>query len=124
MNSQFVHYNPKLKSRARELRKNSTLAEVLLWNELKHKQMMGYDFHRQKPIERYIVDFYCPVLRLVIEIDGESHFGREAKDKQRQKDLEGVGLMFLRFDDLTVKRNMEGVLKSIRGWIDEREKLS
>ena len=55
------------------LRKNSTLSEVLLWNELKGKKLMGIDFHRQKPIGNYIVDFFSPELRLVIEIDGITH---------------------------------------------------
>ena len=83
MKKPIVHYNPRLKKLARQLRRNSTLGEVLLWNELKRKQMMGYDFHRQKPIGEYIVDFYCPRLRLVIEIDGDSHFMREKKDAER-----------------------------------------
>ena len=68
-----LKYNPKLKRVARMLRKNSTLSEVLLWNELKGKKLMGIDFHRQKPIGNYIVDFFSPELRLVIEIDGITH---------------------------------------------------
>ena len=69
----IYHYNPKLKQRARQLRNNSTLSEVLLWNELKNGKMKGKDFHRQKPIENFIVDFFCPELALAIEIDGTSH---------------------------------------------------
>ncbi len=65
-----IRYNPKLKALARELRKNSTLSEVLLWNHLKGGQMKGYQFMRQKPIDDYIVDFYCSKLTLIIEIDG------------------------------------------------------
>ncbi|MBT6416907.1 MAG: DUF559 domain-containing protein, partial [Candidatus Marinimicrobia bacterium] len=57
-----IYYNPKLKQLARNLRNNSTLAEVLLWNELKQKRMRGYQFYRQKPILDYIVDFYCSKL--------------------------------------------------------------
>ncbi len=68
-----VYYNPKLKELACKLRKNMTLSEVLLWNQLKRKKMKGYDFHRQKLIDKYIVDFFCPKLKLIIEIDGESH---------------------------------------------------
>lgn len=55
------------------LRKNSTFSEVLLWQHLKGKQLLGYDCHRQKRIDQFIVDFYCPRLKLVIEIDGSSH---------------------------------------------------
>ena len=121
MKKPIVHYNPRLKKLARQLRRNSTLGEVLLWNELKRKQMMGYDFHRQKPIGEYIVDFYCPRLRLVIEIDGDSHFMREKKDAERQQKLEGVGLRFLRLDDLDVKFQIDKVLVTIRQWIEQHK---
>ena len=66
----MLHYDSKLKQRSRELRNYSTLAEVLLWNQLKHGKMLGYAFLRQSPIHKHIVDFYCPKLKLVIEIDG------------------------------------------------------
>ena len=66
----MIHYDPKLKKRSRELRKNSTLAEVLLWNELKRSKMLGYSFIRQRPIYKYIVDFHCPRLDPEIEMDG------------------------------------------------------
>jgi very-short-patch-repair endonuclease len=56
-----------------------TLGEVLLWQRLKRKQMRGFDFDRQRPIYRYIVDFYCKDLKLAIEIDGSSHDSEEAK---------------------------------------------
>ena len=68
----MLHYDPKLNQRSCDLRKDSTLAEVLLWNQLKHRKMLGYAFLRQRPIYKYIVDFHCPKLRLVIEIDGDS----------------------------------------------------
>jgi len=121
MKRRILHYNPKLKQRARELRNNSTLAEVLLWNVLKRKQMMGFDFHRQKPIDNYIVDFYCPELNLVIELDGDSHFLKEKEDADRQQQLERLGLHFLRFDDLDVKFQMEKILTTIREWIHTYE---
>ena len=121
MKKPIVHYNPRLKKLARQLRRNSTLGEVLLWNELKRKQMMGYDFHRQKPIGEYIVDFYCPRPQLVIEIDGDSHFMREKKDAERQQKLEGVGLRFLRLDDLDVKFQIDKVLVTIRQWIEQHK---
>jgi len=69
----IIPYNPKLKNLARQLRNNSTLAEVLLWRELKGEKILGFDFHRQKPIDEYIVDFLCSELSLVIEIDEVSH---------------------------------------------------
>jgi len=69
----IVPYNPELKSLAKELRRNMTLSEVLLWNELRKKQMLGFDFDRQRPIYNFIVDFYCKELSLAIEIDGDTH---------------------------------------------------
>jgi very-short-patch-repair endonuclease len=113
-----IHYNPKLKQRARELRKNSTLSEVLLWEELKNRKMYGYRFLRQKPIGNYIVDFFCNKLKLVIEIDGDSHDEENySNDMKRQKWLESKDLTVLRFDDLEVKKDMDNVLSSVEGWI-------
>nr|CBX29982.1 Uncharacterized protein HI0925 [uncultured Desulfobacterium sp.] len=68
-----ISYNPKLKALSRKLRKQGVLSEVLLWEQLKGKKMKGFQFMRQKPVGNYIVDFYCSKLKLVIEIDGESH---------------------------------------------------
>jgi very-short-patch-repair endonuclease len=58
-----------------------TLSEILLWQQIKGKQLFGYDFHRQKPIDEYVVDFYCPRLKLVLEIDGDSHEGKEEAER-------------------------------------------
>jgi very-short-patch-repair endonuclease len=100
-----------------------TLSEVLLWNELKQKKMMGYDFDRQKPIDEYIVDFYCKDLMLAIEIDGDSHDHEEAykADIKRQKRIEEFGIKFLRFDDLEVKKDMLNVLRTIENWIEQNQ---
>ena len=124
MRRKIIPYNPKLKELARQLRKNMTLAEVLLWNRLKQKQILGYDFDRQRPIDEYIVDFYCKDLMLAIEIDGESHNQPEAdtKDQRRQKRLEILGVRFLRFTDWEVKRDMDAVLQRIERWIRDHEK--
>ncbi|NQT72614.1 MAG: endonuclease domain-containing protein [Chloroflexi bacterium] len=113
MRRRIIPYNPKLKQLARELRKNMTLSEVLLWKQIRGKQMMGYDFHRQKPIDNYIVDFYCSELSLAIEIDGDSHSVKVAKDKARQDRLEALGVNFLRFSERDVRQNIEGVLYKI-----------
>jgi very-short-patch-repair endonuclease len=94
-----------------------TLAEIMLWNELKRKQMMGYDFDRQRPIDEYIVDFYCKDLMLAIEIDGESHIGKETYDKKRDERLDSLGVRILHFDDLEVRQNLDGVVKAIEKWI-------
>lgn len=81
----ILRYNPALKEKARELRNNSTRTEILLWTFLKGKQLRGYDFHRQKPIDEYIVDFFCNELMLAVEIDGVSHIGKELYDAKRQR---------------------------------------
>jgi very-short-patch-repair endonuclease len=116
-----IYYNPKLKALARGLRNNSTLSEVLLWRQLKARKMKGYQFMRQKPIGDYIVDFYCSRLRLVIEIDGESHVSRSREDELRQQKLESLGLSVLRFYDTDVKKNIDGVLRVIGDWIEAFE---
>jgi very-short-patch-repair endonuclease len=116
-------YNPKLKELARQLRNNSTFAEVLLWNELKNKQIKGYDFHRQKPILNYILDFFCSELYLAIEVDGITHDNevRMIKDSKRQNEIEALGISFLRFSDEDIKTQMEGVVKEIERYIERFE---
>ncbi len=118
-------YTKNLKAFSRKLRSNSTLSEVLLWNELKAGKMMGYKFNRQKPLLNYIVDFYCKPLNLVIEVDGVSHDNETSfeRDLIRQRKLEKIGLSFLRFDDLEVKRNIVSALRTVEGYIEEFEKI-
>jgi very-short-patch-repair endonuclease len=113
----IIPYNPELKEFARELRRNMTLSEVLLWNQLKQKQMLGFDFDRQRPIGNYIVDFYCKELLLAIEIDGKSHFNKYDYDEKRQKELEKSGVRILRFEDIKVKKDILNVLREIEYWI-------
>ena len=79
---------------------------------------------RQKPVENYIVDFYCSKLKLVIEIDGESHEGRFSYDMQRQQFLESMGLTVIRFNDADVKVDMNNVLMAIEGWIERNNPLT
>ncbi len=78
---------------------------------------MGFDFDRQKPLGNYIVDFYCKDLSLAIEIDGDSHYFNYDNDIDRQRDLEKLGIRFLRFDDIEVKKSIDNVLKVIELWI-------
>jgi very-short-patch-repair endonuclease len=118
MQRKILPYNPALKDLARNLRKNMTLAEVLLWNQIKKGQIQGFDFDRQHPILNYIVDFYCKDLMLAIEIDGSTHDFKIEKDEIRQRELESVGIRVLRFLDSDVKANLEGVVKSIEMWVE------
>ncbi len=121
MRRAIIPYNPKLKALARQLRQTMTLAEVLLWNQLKQGQMLGYDFDRQRPIDEFIVDFYCKDLKLAIEVDRASHTWETAPeyDARRQRRLEGLGVRFLRFTDEEVKKRMPWVLDEIDHWIRE-----
>jgi very-short-patch-repair endonuclease len=117
----IIAYNPNLKSKARRLRQNSTLAEILLWKNIKGKAL-GYEFHRQVPIDEYIVDFYCHELQLAIEVDGNSHNYNFAMDELRQHRIENLGIKVIRFTDEDVKRFMNDVLRSIQVIIIEIER--
>ena len=116
-----ILYNPKLVELAKHLRNNSTKSEVILWNYLKGKKMLGIDFTRQKPIDSYIVDFFCSKLMLAIEIDGYSHQLEEvyAKDVEKSRRLEELGIKLLRFQDVEVFQNIKGVLQVIENTILE-----
>ena len=119
MPRKIIPYEPYLKELARKLRNDSSISEIKLWSELKGKQMLGYDFHRQKPLLKYIVDFYCNELMLAIEIDGISHWEDKAvkKDNERQAELEKLGITFLRFAEEDVKKDLAGVVQTIEFWI-------
>lgn len=116
--NKIIPYNPKLKAYARKLRKESTLAEVLLWMKIKNRSL-GVQFHRQVPLLDYIVDFYCHELMLAIEIDGNSHDYKYKYDIHRQGRLEEKGVVFLRFSNIDIKNQMFMVLLSIEEKIEE-----
>jgi len=85
---------------AREFRKNQTATEQIIWEELRNKKFFNLKFKRQYLIEGYIVDFYCSELKLVIEIDGPIHLKQIKEDRLRQKDIEEIGIKFIRFKNL------------------------
>ena len=97
------------------------LSETLLWSKLKGKKIKGYKFTRQKPIGNYIVDFYSSRLKLVIEIDGESHESKFEKDNVRQKYIESLGLFVMRFLDIEIKNSLESVLVIIEKYVKDFE---
>jgi len=117
----YLPYHQNLKEFSRKLRNNSTLGEVLLWKQLRAGQLQGLTFNRQKPLGRYIVDFYCKQLQLVIEIDGGYHFEEEQKilDKERQAVLEDLGLHFLRFHDEEIRKDLPQVLQKIKDYMEQ-----
>jgi very-short-patch-repair endonuclease len=113
-----VRYDPKLKQLARELRNQSTLGEILLWRHLRQRQRLGFDFHRQKPIGHFIVDFYAPKLRLAVEIDGGTHFLKADRDATRQRILESMGVRFLRFTEKEVRKDPHVIARAVDLWIE------
>jgi very-short-patch-repair endonuclease len=107
-------YNPDLVPLASQMRRNMTRAECRIWFEYLHD--FKYPVYKQRPIDQYIVDFYCPILKLVIEVDGDSHFlsGEDIQaDAIRARILEGYGLTVLRFTNHEVMDNLEGVIMEI-----------
>ncbi|MGM0545353.1 MAG: endonuclease domain-containing protein [Bacteroidota bacterium] len=114
----ILPYKPELKELARDLRKNMTHAEVLLWERIRRKSL-GYQFHRQLPMLEYIVDFYCHELMLAIEVDGgfHNHPDISVSDLERQKQIESHGVHFLRFDNKKIKQDINFVLQEIENWI-------
>jgi len=108
-------YNKGLKKFARELRSNMTEAETYLWWKLRKRQISNCQFYRQRIVGNYIVDFYCPEWKLVIEIDGSQHCSEsgKTKDKLRDNHMSDLGLPILRFSAREVMENLEGVLEVI-----------
>jgi len=92
-----------------------------MWQQIKSKQIKGYKFLRQKPGDEFIVDFFCQDLMLAVEVDGTTHDYKIEADNVRQKRLEALGITVLRFLDIDVKRNMDGVLKGLYECIEEIE---
>ena len=111
----MLPYNINLKQYSRQLRENMTDAERHLWAKIRMKQLKGYQFYRQKPIGDYIVDFYCPKAKLVIEVDGSQHFSGEVTEDDRIRDayMNSLGLKVLRFTNTDILTHIHGVVESI-----------
>lgn len=116
----YTHSDKKLESKRRSLRKGATPQEIILWSKLRHKNL-GVKFQRQHGIGSYIVDFYCPKKKLIIEIDGIQHDNINDKnyDSERTKYFESLGFKVLRFWNNEINTNMEGVLIKIESEIDK-----
>ena len=111
----MLQYNKELKENSRSLRNNMTDAERLLWSKIKNRQIKDYRFIRQKIIGDYIVDFYCPKACLIIELDGGHHYtdNHIQKDEIRGKFLVELDFRILRFSNLDVLKNINGVIDEI-----------
>ena len=111
----MLRYTADLKGKARELRKKLTESESVLWSQLRGKQLLGIQFYREKPIGQYIVDFFAPRAKLVVEVDGSQHMEENhlQRDENRDKYLTGLGLKVLRFNSRVVLIETDGVMEVI-----------
>lgn len=118
----MLAYDRKLKLFSRRLRREMTDAEQRLWSRVRRKQLHGVQFYRQKPLGDYVVDFYAPAARLVIELDGSQHFEAAAMvaDERRSAALRRMCLDILRFDNRQVLLETDAVVEEIWPFIDAR----
>jgi very-short-patch-repair endonuclease len=107
-----------IQRRAKELRREQTPAEQKLWAKLRGKQLLGFKFRRQHPIDRFIVDFCCTRPKLVVEIDGDSHTSQAEYDDSRTAHLEELGYTVIRFTNRQVYRQLDVVLDEIAWTLD------
>ncbi len=114
------------KERRRVLRLNMTKAEVLLWIQLKNRQLLGQRVLRQYSVGSFVVDFYIPKIKLAIEVDGATHITDEEleHDRHRQSKIEKLGIKFVRFTNLEIYSDMDNVLEKIKEKVREMDKES
>lgn len=117
----MLNYQRNLKPNARQLRKTMTDAEQLLWSALRRKQILSTQFYRQKHIGTYIVDFYAPKAKLIVELDGSQHaqVAHNKRDIARDAFLQGQGLRVLRFNNLQVLQETQCVLDVIFAAVEQ-----
>src|SRR5512142_3062420 len=118
----MLSYNANLKDKARQLRKNLTDSERALWSHLMNKQVLGIQFYRQKPLGDYIVDFFAPRAKLVVEVDGSQHLVGNDVEKDRIRDgyLASLGLKVLRFHSREVMEESDAVVEAIFRVIEDQ----
>ena len=115
-------YNNKLKSRAKDFRKKKNRAEIILWKELQNRKFHGLNFNREKVIDNFIADFACEKVKIVIEIDGGSHIGREEYDQDRDNILRGYGFDIIRIPDTDIFYHLDATFFWIKERIDKHIK--
>ena len=121
------HFNRKeIKPARRSLRRNAPKTEKLIWLYIRKKQICGERFLRQFSVDHYVIDFYCPRLRLAVEADGPYHFSSIETikyDEKRQKHLEGFGISFLRFKNEEIYQDLGSVIARIEERVKELQKI-
>jgi very-short-patch-repair endonuclease len=118
-NKKHLHIHPQVRQRARELRQPLTPAEQRMWQTLRRRQLHRYKFRRQHPLGRFIVDFYCARVKLVIEVDGDIHKKQVEYDLERTKWLERNGYSVIRFENKAVIEDLTTVIEKIV-WVCQR----
>jgi len=118
----MLRYKTNLKYNARRLRREMTDSEKLLWSRLRRKQVLDVQFYRQKPVGNYIVDFYAPKVRIVVEVDGSQHMERNGEQKDAWRDiyLNNQGLCVFRFNNLQVLQELNSVMGVIYQAVKEK----
>ena len=109
--------------RARALRQAQTPTETKLWRRLRAGQLCGFKFRRQFPVGRYIADFCCVEAKLIIEIDGDTHFGRDAQDAERARHINELGYAVIRVFNEDVRKNHKGVLEYVLAECEKRRDM-
>ncbi len=109
----YHRIRPRILENARQLRREQSPIEAILWKRIRSQQLNGLKFRRQYPVGNYIIDFYCPALKLAIELDGDSHNEQINYDETRTLWLNQQGIEVLRFTNQEVVQNLDGVLEMI-----------
>jgi len=118
---EYIFNNKDSADLRRNLRKNMPITEVVIWQRIRAGQLGGYKFKRQYSAANFILDFYCPLKRLAIELDGESHYlgNQKEYDKDRTKYLNSLNIKVVRFTNKEVMENIEGVIERILSILNE-----
>ncbi len=113
-----IHNRKELKAFRRELRKNLTPAEAILWKALQQRKLEGRKFRRQHSVGKYVIDFYCPSEMLAVELDGAEHFTLQGSlnDQERDDYLKGLNIRVVRFENKEVYNNLELVMEEIKSY--------
>jgi len=121
----IIHNHRKLLPRRRSLRRQPTMEEKILWTVLRRRQLLEFKFRRQHSIGAWVVDFYCPQVKLIIEVDGAAHFTKQGKlyDSIRDEAIfNELGITVLRIANRRIVRDLPGVIKEIKTYLNRLDK--
>lgn len=120
-NNRFISYDAVLKYRARKNRKKGSLPEARIWKHVLSRKQTGYKFTRERPIDHFIVDFYCAELLVAVEIDGDDHSEKMEYDEHRTGYLAEMGIQVIRYSNRDVMNHLDGVFEDLKRRLDERK---